>query len=123
MLNGVVLDDPSDRLVVRDRSGRALDTLSLGGARERVSLVSARGSYELSPENPRLRTRYQRMLRFGTTLGSLDGSRTEPSAFDRFVRVQRLGVGEEVNGHAAGWKDSEHRGSPRAGAVRTAHAT
>jgi hypothetical protein len=105
VLNGVVLDDPGDRVVVRDPSGRALDTLALDPSEGGSQLRSTRGTYRLSPDDSRLRTRYQRMLRFGTPLGSLDGSRAGPAAFDRFVRVQRLSVRESVNGHAAGWLD------------------
>ena len=112
VLNGVVLDGPEDVAVVRGPDGSALDTLSVVPAEGGVALRSARGLYALEPAAARLRARYRRMLRFGTPLGSLDGQRSAAAAFDRFVRVQRLSVREEVNGNVAGWLDWLSGGSP-----------
>jgi hypothetical protein len=112
VLNGVVLDGPGDVAVIRGPDGVPLDTLALAATGVGVSLRSTRGSYALDPGSDRLAARYRRMLRIGTSLGSLDGQRAEPAAFDRFVRVQRLSVREEVNGNAAGWLDWLAASSP-----------
>lgn len=106
VLNGVVLDRPGDVVIVRDRSGVPLDKLTLEDAEGGAVLGSSRGGhYALNTADPRRRHRIRQMLRFGTTIGSLDGVRNGSEAYDRFVRIQRLSAREEVNGRSAGLGD------------------
>ena len=92
-----ILSSAHDWVAIVDPSGAIVDTVRLGAD----GLESARSnSFLLHPINGAIAGRYRRQLRAGVALSSLDGHRSAPSAYERFVRVRELSSSDEVNGAA-----------------------
>ena len=83
------LSSSGDWVVVADNAGRPLDTLTLAGDSEGWRLVSRRaGAFLLAPIESRRAHRYDRLLRAGVSLSSLDGEGRTSASFERFVRIR-----------------------------------
>src|SRR5262245_46249121 len=90
-----VMRSPSDWVAIIDPSGVAIDTLRLVAQGRSYGLrTAAANDFLLTPINGAIAARYRRQLRTGVALSSLDGRRTLPSAYERFVRVQELSADE-----------------------------
>jgi hypothetical protein len=92
-----ILSSSDDWVAIVDPSGAVVDTLRLSATGVRSATSNA---FLLRPVNGDIAARYRRQLRAGVALSSLDGQRTAPSAYERFVRVQELSSSDDVNGVA-----------------------
>jgi hypothetical protein len=94
----VILGGTGEWSAIVDPTGVVVDRVRLAGDR----LESERGNhFLLSPVSGAVVERYRRRLRTGVSLAQLDGVRSAPSPYERFVRVQRLSPDDVVNGAGA----------------------
>src|ERR1051325_10421325 len=94
-----ILRSPGDWVSIADPGGAVVDTLRLAAGEGGFVLGGATGNqFRLKPVNEAIDARYRRQLRSGVALSSLDGKRSAPAAYERFVRVQELSRHEVVNG-------------------------
>lgn len=90
-----ILTAAGDWVAVADPAGVVVDTLRLAQGR----LESSRSNtFLLRPISADITDRYRRQLRAGVALSGLDGHRSAPSAYERFVRVQEFSASNVVNG-------------------------
>jgi hypothetical protein len=94
-----VLHRDGDAVAVVDPMGNAVDTLRL----HEGMLHSSRGMYSLVTTNDAIRRRYERRLRSSAALSMLEGRRSSPDVYERFIRVQTIGPLDNVNGSSATW--------------------
>jgi hypothetical protein len=90
-----VLQNGGDMVVIVDPGGGLVDTLRLADG----ALRSSRGStFSLETSNAALRRRYERRMGSGAPLSMLEGERAAADVYERFIRVQRIGPRDVVNG-------------------------
>lgn len=90
-----ILTAPGDWVAIADPAGTVVDTLRLAAGRLESSKSN---NFLLRPINADISERYRRQLRAGVALSGLDGRRSAPSAYERFVRVQEFSAADVVNG-------------------------
>ena len=94
-----VLKSSDDWVAIVDPAGVVADTLRIVAHGRSYSLhTAAANDFLLTPINSAIAARYRRQLRAGVALSSLDGRRSMPSTYERFVRVQELTAAEAING-------------------------